>query len=580
MASVIEMYYQKLFDLFLVNGTRKIEVKSDFHGQMEQINYILNNDPTGLITTVLEYMVHSATIDINFNAKNPKLTKVLTNWKENVNKDLNIDTPRGLRSFTEQFFRERWKSSFITANLIWGKIDGFEVPIDMYIMDGASIYVKNDEKKLDTNRYYFGNPKNKKAKSLSNSENRSIIVRKPYNQHYDTYPVPYLVRKGTIFHALLKRQILNTQTEVLQTALPYQMLIKVGSQDAIKRGLGPTQEDLDNIVEKYQNKKKDFDEHVYSKGLAGAFAGDVNLQEIIPDYARVLDEKLIKSTDRNILSSLGLVELKGFSSNREESILNPKVLVEEVEDAVQDYVEFLKEVVNQIKERNSSKYTVNDVVEVQPGVIKTFLTDEMKTLIRSWYDRGLVGQKSGLENTTGLDYETQIREREYETKNGLHKKLYPRITQNMEKDPADLTPQDENVPDDKKKNTPESKNYKNASNWITCLNCDEILDYTSYSEKGMGYISCPHCGVNIDQEGNFYQAEYEYIEAPYNTNQDLPDLVKKVLPNHAQSIFRNAFNSAIKQGKDETTAFKIAWGAVRNAGYRKGKDGKYHKIKK
>jgi len=34
------------------------------------------------------------------------------------------------------------------------------------------------------------------------------------------------------------------------------------------------------------------------------------------------------------------------------------------------------------------------------------LTDELRTLIRSWYDRGIVGQKSALENTTSLDYET------------------------------------------------------------------------------------------------------------------------------------------------------------------------------
>jgi len=66
-----------------------------------------------------------------------------------------------------------------------------------------------------------------------------------------------------------------------------------------------------------------------------------------------------------------MIELRGFSSNREEAILNPKVLVEEVEDAVKDYVELLNEIVKQLN-KNSGKYTVNEKVEVQSGIIKHF----------------------------------------------------------------------------------------------------------------------------------------------------------------------------------------------------------------
>ena len=52
---------------------------------------------------------------------------------------------------------------------------------------------------------------------------------------------------------------------------------------------------------------------------------------------------------------------------------------------------------------------------------------------------------------------------------------------------------------------------------------------------------------------------------PYKSNQDLPDNIKNSLPSAAQDIFRNAFNSANKQGKDEETCNKIAWGAVKNS---------------
>jgi cation transport regulator len=62
---------------------------------------------------------------------------------------------------------------------------------------------------------------------------------------------------------------------------------------------------------------------------------------------------------------------------------------------------------------------------------------------------------------------------------------------------------------------------------------------------------------------------------PYSKNSELPDSVK-VLPAAAQSIFRKAFNSAEKQYDDEERAFKVAWAAVKKAGYKK-EDGEWVK---
>ena len=57
---------------------------------------------------------------------------------------------------------------------------------------------------------------------------------------------------------------------------------------------------------------------------------------------------------------------------------------------------------------------------------------------------------------------------------------------------------------------------------------------------------------------------------PYDRNSELPKSVK-VLPEHAQTIFRKAFNNSIGKYGEER-AFKIAWAAVKNAGYRKQGD--------
>lgn len=72
---------------------------------------------------------------------------------------------------------------------------------------------------------------------------------------------------------------------------------------------------------------------------------------------------------------------------------------------------------------------------------------------------------------------------------------------------------------------------------------------------------------------------------PYSNVKDLPDDVKNVLPEHAQAIFKEAFNSAYDEYADtskrrtdesrEETAFKVAWGAVKKE-YEKGADDKWH----
>ena len=64
---------------------------------------------------------------------------------------------------------------------------------------------------------------------------------------------------------------------------------------------------------------------------------------------------------------------------------------------------------------------------------------------------------------------------------------------------------------------------------------------------------------------------------PYPTNADLPDSVKNVLPDAAQTIWREAFNSAMDGGKSEQDAMQIAWAACKNAGYEKMADGMWGK---
>jgi cation transport regulator len=72
---------------------------------------------------------------------------------------------------------------------------------------------------------------------------------------------------------------------------------------------------------------------------------------------------------------------------------------------------------------------------------------------------------------------------------------------------------------------------------------------------------------------------------PYKSTQELPGSVKHVLPEHAQHIYKEAFNSAWDEYKDpsdrrddadrEEVAHKVAWAAVKHK-YEKGDDDKWH----
>ena len=65
----------------------------------------------------------------------------------------------------------------------------------------------------------------------------------------------------------------------------------------------------------------------------------------------------------------------------------------------------------------------------------------------------------------------------------------------------------------------------------------------------------------------------------YDKKQDLPEGVRNNLPDHAQDIYKSAYNSAHEDHKDEedteSTAHRIAWSAVKQSYEKTG--GSWHK---
>lgn len=60
---------------------------------------------------------------------------------------------------------------------------------------------------------------------------------------------------------------------------------------------------------------------------------------------------------------------------------------------------------------------------------------------------------------------------------------------------------------------------------------------------------------------------HKWFQMPYMTNYDLPIAIQRHLPEHAQDIYREAFNHAWQQYADdlrqEEIAHRVAWAAVK-----------------
>ena len=50
---------------------------------------------------------------------------------------------------------------------------------------------------------------------------------------------------------------------------------------------------------------------------------------------------------------------------------------------------------------------------------------------------------------------------------------------------------------------------------------------------------------------------------PYASNEDLPGPVRAHLPEHAQDIYREAFNHAWQRWGEDAMSHRIAWAAVK-----------------
>ena len=517
---------------------KKIVVPTEFHDQAEAIKVMLKDDVSGLIDSLTDFSVDSACVDFTVETDNEEFSKILRTWLNEINSGYKGKIPSGIRPLAKEYFKERWKSSsFPVLKIIdWKFINGIRVPSKMLFVDGADIKAKLLENskyaKLINYEYYLGDTEE------GNKLDRGVIITKPYGRWFDKYPTPYLIKRGVYHNFKIIESLKNKETEILDQIIPYMLLVKKGTEALAIAGtkiyqdpeLKSVLKDIKDLIQKSKNNPEGIP--------ARATQFDETIEHFIPDLKAIFNTDLFAQAERNILSGLGFIDvIEATSSSRRESILNPKVFIEETRAGVEDFRQIIKELVLLIKEKNKThkKYLATATFYITASPIKSFMTDGFKQELRLLWKHGKLSDQTYCEMVGEVDFRTEVSRREKEAKEGIPYTMYANITNNQEDKGIDIV--GEKLVD---KETDENG---------TPINRDKIDDKERYnmSKKTL--------------EG-----------APYPTTKDLPASIRKSLSPNLQLVFIRVFNDAYNTYHNDSRAFRIAWGVI-NKLARKNKKG-------
>ena len=526
----------------------KITVPIEYHERVKAVKTMLEDDVSGLVDSLTDFAVDSASVNFTVETDNPKVTQILKTWLDNINAGYKGQIPRGINALAEEYLKERWKSSSFPILKIseWKTINGISVPTKMFFADGESVYAKDKDEKdkkktLFSYDYYLG-------EGDDDPLDKGVIITKPYGRWFDKYPNPYLIKRGVYHNWQIIQSLKGKQTEILDRVIPYLLLVKKGSEALEEQGKTYSDDQLKTISNQLQELATKI------KTVEGTPTRvtnyDEELKHLIPDLELIFKRELFTVAERGILSGLGFVDVvEATSTSRRESILNPKAFIEETKKGVKDFKRhILNELITRIIEENQKAHRklMSERIDyyIISSPVKGFMTDEFKNHLRLLWKNGQLSNQTYCELVGEVEFRTEVARREKEAKDGTEITMYPHQTQNMEKDESfeEIKRQQKFYPekrvDDKK---------------------GKLLppDKTEPEEK---------------EEYDIGKLE----TAPYTKITELPSSIRKVLSPSLQSVFLRVFNSAYDKYHNESRAFRIAWGVIKKLA-RKGKDGKWHR---
>jgi len=520
-----------------------ITIPNKYRQRALKAKEIFDNDVSGLINTVTDFMIKSACQQFKIETSNENLNFALNDWADSLNSEYSTYIPTGLTALAKQYFTERWKgSSHILLRCAWDTVGDLEMPIQMVFVAGEDIIVERPKDKAYTldNVKYSLRITNKLSKDLPANANETIYVRKPFETWNVDEPMPFVMKRGIWYNVELMRLLLDKTSFIVSKAMKYILHVIQGSEAMETKGIDTySKEDLQET----QKTLKEVEGKANSQAGTPVYATnwDTALKHMIPDYELVVKQSLFTSMTQRIMNGLGIMELE--RSSRKEDMLNPKPMIAEIENGVKDFIALIEDVLLDVKKRNQSnhpKWFRNTAISIwYSPYAKDFLTKDLMDHIRAAYDRGVLSKET-YASIFSVEWQVELDRRTRELDKDIETLMFPHVVQNQptpEVPTADPTT-DEKISDEKK--GPEKKNFKST----------------------------------LDRQRDIAKERKEYEEAPYNKISDLPKSVK-VLPAEGQQLWMQVFNENYKD-KGEDEARKIAWSVVKQQ-YEKDKDGNWVK---
>jgi len=527
------LFLNSLFSLLL----KKIIVPINYHERVAAVKTMLKDDVSGLVDSLTDFSVQTASVDFSVETDNEKLTEILKKWLDNINSPYKGLIPRGIKPLAQEYFKERWKSSSFPILKItkWDTINGIKLPTKMFFVDGESIHSEEIDKnkknkELVGYEYYLGEGTDDKL-------DKGVIITKPYGRWFDEYPDPFLIKRGVYHNWKIIESLKNRETEILEQVIPYLFLVKKGNETLAGQGIKSySQTELKEIKGQFQElmDKMNSLADVKAKTPIRVTQFDEEIKHLIPDLKAVFDPQLFIVAEKAILSGLGFIDVvEAVSTSRRESILNPKAFIEETKKGVEDFKGILKELVAQIIENNKDshkKYMSDSVVfHITSSPVKGFITNDAKTQFRLLWERGQLSNQTYCELVGEVEFRTEVSRREKEAKEGLEYTMYPHLTKNDE---------------------------------------DKGIDFVGKEPKDTDVNGRPIPPDKLDDKDKYDVGAL--VTAPYTRITQLPDNVKKKLTPAKQrawmKIFNNAYRNHLKKfgnaKKAETYAFRVAWSQI------------------
>jgi len=509
----------------------EISVSDDFHDRCGYVAEIMDNDVTGIVGSVIDYSINSASeAKFRVECSEESLEELLNLWLEQINININ-GVPTGLQELAKEYYKERWAGSSLCLLRVdkWKSItkgaNSITVPTVLYFVIGASVYIKRS----NANNYKLGSDQYFLNKDLKTSPipSDASIVQKPFGRWFTEYPTPYLIKQGVYKNWKAIEILQNKGNEVITKILPYLFLMQKGTENMYLQDKGEyTDAELKTMVDNFKDAAERYNREG-GKLPATAVPFDQKYEHLIPDLLPILREELYAQGSRSILSGLGFIDVvQGVSSTRKESVLNPKPFIAEVNAGVDGFKTMLMDIIGLIviENKGSHKKLFSDNTYLK--IISSPLKINVETLIdslRSAFVYGTISIKT-YQEILGIDSEQELERMKKEMADGLRDLYYPHLIQNTERDPdTNITVPPKVTKKQEEKQVEKQKKPENMQKAVA----QENLEI-----------------------------------APYDKLADLPPAVKKY-PEGAQKVFMEVFNSIYNETHDESRAFAGAWSKLK-----------------